>query len=103
MSYDAISRLTYDLTFTARVDACLGEQAMSFKDDGRPSFVSVAEDILKDGGQTVNCFHRMIAGSPGFADTAEAGEEFDSSPISDDDILSAVQAHWPDVATLYFG
>ena len=46
MSYANQAALTDDLAFTARVSACAVEQALIFKDDGRPEIAELADMVL---------------------------------------------------------
>ena len=102
MTYQAITQLTNDPGFIARTTACCTEQASTYKDDARPPFVALAEDILRGGGPTAT-FVRMGAAAPGIAEKADDGSGgVDSTKIADGDILSIVQGGWPVVADLFY-
>lgn len=103
MTYTIINQLTNDPGFNTRTASCCTEQAMTFKDDARPLFVSLADDILRGSAAANGMFVRMGAVAPGVADKAtEADGSIDSSLITDGDILSIVQAQWPVVAELLY-
>lgn len=100
MGYSAIDELTNDVLFGGRVRACCVEQAEVFKNDARPDFVALANDVLRGVGEKTNAFTRITAAAPGVAD--QAGDPVDQSKIGDAVILSTVQANWQVVAGLYY-
>lgn len=100
MSYSAIDQLTNDVLFGGRVRACCTEQAEVFRNDARPDFVALANDVLRGDGLVTNAFTRIIAAAPGIADTA--GDPVDQTGVSDGAILSTVQANWQVVAALFY-
>jgi hypothetical protein len=102
MSYQSQAELENDAWFQQRNRAVCIQQAYSFKDDQRPSWVAVAEGILRDEGGIWPCFNRLAAGGPGIADKAETPEGIDQSLVTDADLLSLTQANWETVAGLYF-
>jgi hypothetical protein len=99
MTYRNIDSLSQDLLFGGRIRACTTEQAYVFKDDDRPAFVALAEELLRGSG-TYLVFVNLVAAAPGLSD--RAGEPPDQSLIRDADILAAVQAAYPVVAGLYY-
>jgi hypothetical protein len=104
MSYQSQWALTYDDPFVSRCRACLTQQANIFKDDARPDFVALATSILRqDNGSIMVTWQSALGAAPGLADEADNGDgTVDSSKITDQEILSNVQAMWPAVAALYF-
>jgi hypothetical protein len=102
MSYHAQDQLTFDLTFTGRVRSCSVQQADIFKADARPDFVALANDVLGGDGEKTNTFTRLAAAAPGLADKATTEDGVDQSLITDEDVLSTVQANWQVVAALYY-
>lgn len=94
--------LTFDAAFIGRVRACVVEQAENFRNDARPAFVAIAEDVLRGNGLVINAFVRMTAAAPGLADKAATEDGIDQTLITDDDILSTVQGNWQVVAGLYY-
>jgi hypothetical protein len=102
MTYQVIDQLTNDPGFNTRMASCCTEQAMTFKDDDRPAFSSLANDILRGSGMANSIFVRMGAVAPGVADKATVAGGIDSTLITDEDILSIVQAQWPVVADLLY-
>ena len=103
MSYQAIDQLTNDVVFAGRVRATTVEQAESFVNDQRLSFVAVANQALRGDGETYLAFVRISAAGPGIADKADNGDgTIDQSKVTDADLLSLVQANWQVVAGLYF-
>lgn len=103
MSYQAQSQLENDGNFQQRTRAVCVQQANTFRNDARLSWVSVANGILKDEGNLWVTFNRLSAAAPGFADKAEQPNgSVDSSLITDEELLSVTQASWPIVAELYF-
>jgi hypothetical protein len=104
MSYSTINALVQEPNFQGRVRACTIEQAQVFKDDARPDFIALSNDLLRGEPAALMCFIRLTAGAPGLGDAAESGpgDGIDQSNISDEDILSSVQATYPTVAALYY-
>ena len=103
MSYLSQTQLESDMAFQNRTRAAITQQGLIFKDSMAGDMKALAEALLTgDPGPSLT-FTRMLAGAPGFADTADTGDgTVDSSLIPDADILAAVQADWPTVAALYF-
>jgi hypothetical protein len=102
VTYRTIDALTNDAIFGGRVRACANEQADFFKDDTRPPFVALARDVILGGSTSVLVFVRLAAASPGMADQAGEGDDFDQAKITDADLLSIVQGDWELVATILF-
>lgn len=100
MSYSAIDALTNDVLFGGRVRACCVEQAEVFKNDARPDFVALANDVLRGDGEKTNAFTRITAAAPGVAD--QGGDPVDQTKIGDAVILSTVQANWQVVTGLFY-
>lgn len=104
MTYYAISELTVDPDLGGRVEACVTEQSMTFKDDTRTNIVACAQDCLRANEAVLAAFTRLAAVAPGLADKATAVDgTVSSDSIEDGDILAAVQANYPLVAELYYG
>ncbi len=103
MSYQSQAQLENDPEFQQRTRSVCVQQAGTFRNDARPSWVAVANGILKDEGGLWACFNRLDAGGPGIADKVEQPNGgIDQSLATDDDLLSLTQANWPTVAALYF-
>jgi hypothetical protein len=102
MTYGNIFALTWDQAFNGRVTACCTQQAEIFRNDARPDFVALANDVLLGDGRVTSTFTRIIAAAPGIADKAATGDGIDQTKVTDDDILSTVQANWQVVAGLYY-
>ena len=103
MSYLSQSQLETDAAFGDRCRAAITNQALIFKDDERGDIAALAEAMLRGEAPGTGTFVRTLAASPGFAATADNGDgTVNSSLISDDDILAAVQAEWPTVAALFY-
>jgi hypothetical protein len=102
VTYSNIDALTFDPLFAGRVRSCCVEQAEVFRNDARPDFVALAEDVLRGGGVTVSAFVRFTAAAPGVADQAATVDGIDQTRVADAVILSTVQANWQTVAGLYF-
>jgi hypothetical protein len=107
MGYEEQNRLTNDLAFQMRIQACLIEQATdNYRNAADPSYVALANDIIKNsgGGVSLNTFYSLVGTAPGLADDAVGTppDEFDSSRVTDAQIMSAVQGEWPYVANLFF-
>jgi hypothetical protein len=106
MSYLAQTNLEFDPAFGSRNRAVLTQQAVVFKDDARLEMQGLALAILQNDAlsdQIASVFLRMLAAAPGFADIADNGDgTVDSAKVTDEDMLSAVQALWPTVAALFF-
>ena len=101
MTYQVIDQLANDPGFNTRIGSCCTEQAMVFKDDARPAYVSLADAILL-GTVPNRIFVRMGAVAPGVADKVTTAGGIDSTLATDGDILSIVQGQWPVVAGLYY-
>lgn len=95
MSYENQAGLKASDPFRARVDACATEQALVFKDDARPDIKALANAQLSSG-MAASGLLPFICSSPGFGDVT------DQSAITDGQLLSAVQTHWPTYAALVF-
>ena len=102
MSYRTIDALTNDAIFGGRVRACANQQADHFKADARPSFVALAREVILGGSTSVMVFIRLAASSPGMADQAGEGDDFDQAKVTDADLLAIVQGNWDLVAALLF-
>jgi hypothetical protein len=103
MSYQAIDSLTNDADFSARNRACATQQAEIFRNDARPDFVAVADEVLRGSAELALAFTRISAAAPGIADKADDGNGgIDQALVTDADLLSLVQANWQVVASLYF-
>ncbi len=103
MSYKTQAQLADDVWFQARVRAAAEEQADTYKDDQRPDFVAVAEEVLRGSGELVATFVRLSAAGPGIAEKADTGDgTIDSSLVTDGDLLALIQAGWQVVAGLYY-
>jgi hypothetical protein len=105
MSYKAQWDLSSDTGFVNRSRACLNEQALIFKDAADAMFKALANVILRNDDPAVtSSFITILAGSPGFADTAdpEGDGTVDDTLIDDEMLLSNVQTQWPTVAALFF-
>jgi hypothetical protein len=103
MSYQAQSDLTADPDFNGRSIAAATEQAATFVNDARPSWVALAQAVMRGESDKLAAFVRSNAAGPGIADKADNGDgTIDQAKISDADLLSLTQAAWPIVAGLYF-
>ncbi len=108
MTYETINLLSMDGTFQGRVRACMQVEADIHQHDN-PASSALCEDVLRGGGSPT-IMGRMAASEPAIAAKAALvpvadlprGVTVDQSGISDEDILGFVQAHWDDVATIYF-
>ena len=103
MSYLSQWQLAYDDGFVSRCRAAITNQSVIFKDDGRADIAALADSILTVAdAQEINTFLSMLGAAPGFADAADNGDgTVDSSQITDEEILAAVQAEYPTVAALF--
>jgi hypothetical protein len=107
MSYQHQAALVQDGPFNARTSACLTEQAETYMADTRADIVALATSWLCGGigptGPLLAVWMPIMAAEPGMADQAANPDgTVDSSRISDQAILSAVQANWPRVAGLLY-
>jgi hypothetical protein len=103
MSYESQAALAQDPAFQSRVRASLVEQSNVFLNDARPSFVSLAEALLRGDHPLITpSFLSMVAAAPGLADEVDTPDGIDSSKVTDAQILSAVQALYPTQANLWF-
>lgn len=95
--------------FNPRVAMCCVEQSEIFINDARAQFISLSKALLKNDGDIQYAFVRICAAGPGMAAKADTGQMndtgqpiIDQTQITDEDILSSVQANFPTVAALYF-
>ena len=102
MTYQNIDTLTGDPAFQGRIRACCTEQAEVFRNDTRPDFVALANDVLRGSSPALLSFIRIVAAAPGLADKAATEDGVDQTKVTDDDVLSTVQANWQVVAGLYY-
>lgn len=91
MSYENMARLGFDSAFRDRVITCSKEQALIFKDDGRPDIAALADSIIENPGNAQGLVE-LVCVAPGMGDVT------DPSSVDDATILSAVQAQWPTYA-----
>jgi|SRR5882672_1319073 len=104
MSYQSQWLLTYDDGFVSRSRSCITQRSMIYKDDERPTFVALAQSLLKqDNPSEMITFQSMLANAPGFADEVDNGDgTIDSTKIQDGEIQAAVDSDFPVVADLYY-
>lgn len=104
MSYEAQAKLVQDSDFQGRATAAAVEQANTFKDDGRPAFVSLSERLLRGSWEHASAFVRLDAAGPGIADKVDPEDDgtIDQSLVTDGDLLALTQANYPTIADLYF-
>jgi hypothetical protein len=105
MSYQTQWALTYDDAFVSRCRACQTQQAdQLYRDAADKANAALAAGVLRGEAAPLGAFQSILPTTPGFADSADAGDgAVDSSRITDLEILAAVQAEWSGVAALYFG
>jgi hypothetical protein len=105
MSYLSQQNLSLDNDFGARSRAAITGQGTVFKDDDRGDIAALATSLLTAAHpQELSTFLNMLAAAPGFAVKVDQGDgTVNSSLVSDEEILSAVQAEWPTVAALFYG
>jgi hypothetical protein len=96
MTYATRAALTFDSTFRDRVIACAREQALIFKDDGRPDIAALAESIIESSSNAHGLVDNVVM-APNFVDVE------DGSTVEDPEILAAVQAAWPVYAGVLYG
>lgn len=101
MSYQSQTALAEDPDYQGRVRACSIQQAQIFVNDQRPAFVSYAQAVIRQGPEQIAMFH-LTAAAPGIADKVDTGEGIDQSRVTDDEILSCVQAAWPVASDTYY-
>jgi hypothetical protein len=96
MSYQSQANLEDDQEFRGRVGACALEQALIFKDDGRPDIAALADAVIVTPGYGERTFTPLVAASPGIKDVSGQNQ------IDDGQILAAVQALWPAYAAIAY-
>jgi hypothetical protein len=107
MTYDMVQRLAADNNFRSRVQSCLYEQSQTFATNSDPAMAWMANEQLKGNNITSNAMVSSIASFPGLVETATAtstnGVAFlDQTCITDETILSQVQAQWKTIADLFY-
>jgi hypothetical protein len=95
MGYLEIAGLGTDPTFRLRTVACVNEQSLVYKDDGRGYMSRCAQACLRGDPPVLDAFVRTCSAAPGFADQGNDG-------IGDDELLAAVQTNFPTVGQLFF-
>jgi hypothetical protein len=95
MSYESRALLAADAGFRSRATICAQEQALIFKDDGRPDMAALADAIILSDGNAGPLVD-LVALAPNFADTT------DPSTVQDADLLAATQATWPTYAAIAY-
>jgi hypothetical protein len=94
MTYKSQAELRSSPLFQARWTSAIEEQALIFKDDGRPEFVWLAQQVLRGDFMSRDIWGRILCAAPGFDDRQ------DQADITDAELLAAVQSQWPTVAQL---
>jgi hypothetical protein len=100
-------RLATDTGFRQRVQSCLFQESIGRSSDPDPASAWMADDQLRGTSMTTSSMVNMIASFPGLVDAATitAGDGtllLDQTAISDQTILSQVQANWKTVADLFY-
>jgi hypothetical protein len=93
MAYSDIAALQSDADFNSRLAACVIDEAL-----GKPA--SYFTDLLLRNSPSFasSVFGPTVASAPGFGDKYSTGGQVE---ITDQDLLSAVQASWDRLAALY--
>jgi hypothetical protein len=95
MTYATRAALGFDAQFRDRIITCSKEQALVFKDDGRPDIAALARSIIENPGNAQGLVELVVV-APDFVDVT------DSTTVEDPAILSAVQANWPTYAEVVY-
>lgn len=95
MSYQSRADLSQNATFRERTVTCCQEQALIFKDDGRPDIAALADAIIRSSSNALPMVD-LVALAPNFVDVT------DPSTVQDADLLAAVQATWPTYAAVAY-
>jgi hypothetical protein len=101
MSYQVQAQLTVDGDFTGRTSACITQQSQIFVNDTRGDIKALATDWLRQMSSTplIGVWMPIMAAEPGLADAADNNDgTIDSSKITDQQILTSVQARFPEIA-----
>lgn len=103
MSYRSIDQLTQDPTFNGRNRSAAVQQAETYKDDARPTFVALSQRCFVGDANVLNAFTRLAAAGPGIGDKVDTGgENIDQALVTDGDILALTQTNWPTLADTFF-
>lgn len=92
MTYQDSAHLAADPDFIARLASCVTTEAYAKPPD---QFV---DQVLRSTGFGAIAFAPTVAVAPGFGDKYAAGGQ---AAVTDGDLLSAVQASWTRIASLY--
>jgi hypothetical protein len=85
------------------VEAVDVEQADYFINAAALDMKALAGAILRGDTSAGYTLLRMAAGEAGIADKVDNGDgTIDQSKVTDAELLSMTQAHWPTVAALYY-
>lgn len=95
MSYSSMAALADDTVFRDRVLTCCTEQALIFKDDGRPDIAGFARAVISSPSNALP-LHELVCVAPNFRDVTNG------AAVPDGDILAAVQANWPTYAGIAY-
>jgi hypothetical protein len=103
MSYESQALLGEDVNFSRRSRSCLIQQAGVFLNDTRLNIVALSNALLKMYPLETATFLNTICAAPGLADKVDNGDgTIDQTQITDGDLLSNVQALYPEVAALFY-
>jgi hypothetical protein len=109
LSYDSVSQLNRDPTFSGRVRSCVTEQADTLTGDANLAIAACANAGLRGDPIIMDTFVRTTSSASGLGDKAETMSTdatpvpiVDQSLILDSDILGAIQNNFPTVANLFF-
>jgi hypothetical protein len=104
MTLQAQWNLTYDDHFRSRSRACITNQAAVFGAGDIPVEVALAQDLLLEDAQKISTFLTLLAGYQDFDVLVDNGDgTVDSTKLTDEQILEAVDALFPTVADLFYG
>jgi hypothetical protein len=101
MTYLAQDQLANSAEWQARVRACaIGQAEQTYVTSSDPADQSFAYSILRYEGVPLLALYQVTASAPGLAD--EFAGTSDTSSITDDEVLTTVQAYWHDIATSFY-
>jgi len=103
MSYQSQQQLMNNTEYQQRVTACVYEQAMVFKDDGRADIAGLAHGHLKGNLTYAMVIWQAGGAAPGWATKVDKGDgTIDQALVTDGDIQAFVQGNWQVFADLFF-
>jgi hypothetical protein len=108
LTYELVYQLSIDPAFNNRVRSCMYEQAQTYQSNPDPATAALAKDVMRGSGAGVQSMIGMIAAFPGMTNApvtitkGDGSVMVDQTAVTDETVLSQVQANWETVANLFY-